>query len=292
MKTAVIGGNGFIGARIAAALVSAGHAPCLLSRRQGPAGSAPFEQRVYRTQDASSLQAALAGCEAVIFLPGILHGSEQDFEAVHVEQVRTAVKACEALGIRRYLHMSALGADMAGPSRYLRSKGRAEQLVRASALDWTIMRPSVVYGQGDRFVALFARLTRYLPVLPLAGAGARFQPVWVDDVAAAFALALQQGDSVAQSYDLVGPEVYTLGDIVRLCAAAQGRRVLVLPLSQRVARWQAALLEHLPGPLMSRDNLDSMQVDNISARDFPVLFARQPAQLEAWLADNLRRPAP
>lgn len=289
MKTALIGGNGFIGARIAAALLSAGHTPCIISRQQQPPGGAQFEQRGYRTQDPLSLQAALAGCEAVIFLPGILHGSEKDFEAVHVDLVRAVVQACEAVGIRRYLHMSALGADTAAPSRYLRSKGRAEQLVQASTLDWTIMRPSVVYGREDRFVSLFVRMARFLPVLPLAGARARFQPVWVEDVAAAFALALQLNDSVAQSYDLVGPEVYTLAEIVRLCASAHGRRVLVLPLPEPLARWQAALLEHLPGPLMSRDNLDSMRVDNISARDYPALFGRQPANLEAWLADGMHR---
>ena len=291
MKTALIGGNGFIGARIAAALVRAGHRPCMVSR-QPRRDDAQYEQRRYQAQAPASLGEALAGCEAVIFLPGILHGSAADFEAVHVGLTEAVMQACAELGVRRYLHMSALGADVAGPSHYLRSKGRAEQAVRTSGLDWTIMRPSVVFGRGDRFVNLFAAMTRYLPVLPLAGARARFQPVWVEDVAAAFAAALVMPDAVGQSYDLVGAEVYTLADIVRLCARARGGRVLVLPLPDRVARWQAALLEQLPGPLMSRDNLDSMQVDNISVRDFPALFGRQALSLEAAIAGCIQSGRP
>lgn len=283
MKVALIGGKGFIGSQIAVALAGAGHVPCMVSRQPATSKRTAFEQRSYVAHDPSSLREALAGCEAVVFLPGILHGSEAEFEAVHVELLRAAVQACEALGIRRFLHMSALGADSEGPSRYLRSKGRAEQLLRSSALDWTIMRPSVVFGRGDQFVSLFARMSRFLPVLPLAAARARFQPVWVEDVAAAFALALQLPDSIGQSYDLVGPDVYTLADIVRLCARTRGRQILIIPLPEWLARWQAALLECLPGPLMSRDNLDSMRVDNISSRDFPALFGRQPASLEASL---------
>lgn len=283
MKVALIGGTGFVGSYIAQALQQQGDEPVLISRRPvagGKAGQTGPLVRHYAAGQAGSLRQALADCQAVMFLPGILHGSPEQFDAVHVQLPQQVMQLCGELGIRRYLHMSALGAQVDGPSHYLRSKGRAEQAVMASDLDWSVFRPSVVFGAGDSFLSLFASLTRYVPVMPLASAQARFQPVWVEDVAAAFAGALRHEQCIGQSYDLVGPEVYSLQQIVQLCARLQNRRVLLLPLPERLARLQALCMEQLPSPLMSRDNLDSMRVDNVSVRDYPEIFGRQPASME------------
>lgn len=286
MKIALIGGTGFVGRHIVSALRRRGFSPFVVTRTVSRGGEVGW----YDVTDPVSLRRVLDGCDGVIFLPGILHGSPADFEAVHVELASQVMRACEELGIRRYLHMSALGADEQGPSHYLRSKGRAEAKVKGSSLEWTIFRPSVIFGDGDHFLSLFARLVRFAPVLPLAGARARFQPVWVEDVAAAFALSLGRADTINQCYDLVGPDVYTLAGIVRWCARIQGKHVFIVPLPDWLARWQAGVLERLPGPLMSRDNLDSMKIDNISVRDFPSLFGRQASSMEAvspaWLLQS------
>lgn len=290
MKVALMGGRGFIGSHICRALLRQGDVPVVVSRQPASTdGADGIVSRQYQPDQRGSLRQAISDCEAVVFLPGILHGSETQFRHVHVELAQQLLQACQQSGIRRYLHMSALGADPHGPSRYQRSKGEAEQCVRDSGLDWTVFRPSVVFGRGDSFISLFARLTRWAPVLPLAGARARFQPVWVEDVAAAFALALHTEECVGQTYDLAGPDVFTLEQIVQISARLQGRSTLVLPLPDRVARLQAAVMEQLPRPLMSRDNIDSMQVDNISMRDFPAIFGRQPASLEAIAATYIGR---
>lgn len=292
MKTiAVIGGSGFIGRHIVHQLRLRGFQPRVVAR--GPV-QRPGSTRDVVTCDPAevdSLRTAIRGCDAVMFLPGILHGRPQDFEEVHVRLPDRVMEACRREGIVRYVHMSALGADANGPSWYLRSKGQGEERVRRSSLQWTVFRPSVVFGEGDQFLSLFARMVRLCPVIPLAGAHARFQPVWVDDVAHAFVETLNLPDTISQCFDLVGPEVYTLADLVRLCARFVGRRCLVVPLPPAIARVQAAVLEQLPGPLMSRDNLDSMRVDNVSARDFPEVFGRQSASLEVIAPGYLGAPS-
>jgi NADH dehydrogenase len=175
--------------------------------------------------------------------------------------------------------MSALASSRDGPSRYLRSKGEAEAIVRESRLAWTIFRPSVVFGPGDSFLNLFATVLRFSPVVMLACPGARFQPVWVEDVAAAMVRSLADLDSVGRSYDLCGPRVYTLRELVEAVGAVTGRRRRVVGLSDRLSYWQAYAMELLPVKLMTRDNYDSMKVDNVCGCDFP--FGMAPTALEA-----------
>src|SRR5204863_698089 len=136
------------------------------------------------------------------------------FERVHVELARNVVAACRTANVRRLLHMSALNADRSGPSRYLKSKGEAEEIVMASSLAWTIFRPSVIFGREDSFLNLFAKLERMMPVLPLGSSGARFQPVFVGDVARAFEAATDDDTAHGQRYSLCGPKVYTLRELV------------------------------------------------------------------------------
>jgi len=267
----VIGGTGFVGRRIVNELVGRGCRVLVPSRRRDHAKHLIMlptcdvvEASVH---DDATLDRLVGGQDAVINLVGILHGSEAKFEQAHVALTERVLAACARARVRRYLHMSALGADPEGPSMYQRSKGRAEQAVRGSALAWTIFRPSVIFGAEDSFLNMFARLAAIAPFLPVGGAQVRFQPVWVEDVARAFANSLDSEATAGMTYELCGPTVYTLRQLVQFAAEAAGHRRPVIALPDRIARLQARLMELAPGePLLSRDNLDSMKRDNIASR--------------------------
>ena len=186
------------------------------------------------------------------------------FKAAHVELPKNIITAMQLHGLKRYLHMSALGADSQGPSMYQRSKGDGEAAVRASNLDWTIFRPSVIFGAQDQFINLFSKLTKLFPAMPLANHQAQFQPVSVDDVATAFVKSLLMPQTIRQSYDLVGPTVYTMKEIVEFAAHKAKTSCAIIPVPAFVGYIQALAFEFLPGPtLMSRDNIASMQLPNI-----------------------------
>jgi NADH dehydrogenase len=267
----VIGGAGFIGRYIVNELVGRGCRVLVPARRRDKAKHLIMlptcdvvEASVH---DDATLDRLVAGQDAVINVVGILHGSEAKFEQVHVALTQRVLAACSRAKVRRYLHMSALGADPDGPSMYQRSKGRAEQAVRESKLAWTIFQPSVVFGAEDSFLNMFAKLSGIAPVLPIGGADVKFQPVWVEDVAHAFVNSLDNGATVGRAYELCGPKVYTLRELVKFAAEAAGHRRPVIALPDAIARLQARLMELAPGePLLSRDNLDSMKRDNIASR--------------------------
>jgi NADH dehydrogenase len=192
------------------------------------------------------------------------------------------VAACRAHGVRRLLHVSALGASPSAPSEYLRSKGIGEQAVLAADdLDVTVFRPSVVFGPEDRFLNMFAAFARFAPVLAPPCPQARFQPVYVGDVARAMVAALDDPHAFGRRYDLCGPRVYTLKELVEYVCALTGRPRLVLALSERMSYLQARLLEWTPGPLMTRDNYYSMQVPNVCGGAEPLPFGLVPQALEA-----------
>jgi NADH dehydrogenase len=177
--------------------------------------------------------------------------------------------------------MSALNATPEGPSRYLSSKGRAEEIVAASDLDWTIFRPSVIFGREDSFLNLFARLERLLPVIALACPSARFQPVWVADVAEGFLRALADPRTYRERFALCGPRTYTLRELVAYVGEITGESRPIVPLGPTLSRLQARLLELLPGRLMTRDNLASMSLDNVCDHAYPSLLGGPPTPLEA-----------
>jgi uncharacterized protein YbjT (DUF2867 family) len=275
-KILVIGGAGFVGRHIVARLVGKGLRVTVPTRHRSRAGHLILLPTVEVVEsdvgNDDALDALLRDHDAVINLVGILQGSRgapygREFARAHVELPQRIVAGCARQGIRRYLHMSALGADPQGPSMYQRSKGDGEAAVRASPLDWTIFQPSVVFGPEDRFLNTFATLAKFFPVLPIGGADVRFQPVWIGDVAQAFVNALDNRDTYGKAYELVGPRVYTLRELVQFAAAASGHPRPVVALPGSVALLQARMMELAPGePLMSRDNLDSMKVDNIASR--------------------------
>ncbi|MCI3207432.1 MULTISPECIES: complex I NDUFA9 subunit family protein [Pandoraea] len=269
----IVGGTGFIGSHLVARLVTLGHAVRLPTRRVEAAKALAVLPGVELVEcdvhDPRALERVIAGSDAVINLAGILHSDRgtpygRAFARVHVELPRKIAQACTDRGVTRVLHMSALGADPNGPSMYQRSKGDGETAIRETGIAATIFRPSVVFGPDDNFLNTFAKLQRRLPIVPLASAQARFQPVYVADVAQAFATALENDTTVGKTYELGGPDVYTLEALVRFAGAACGCERPILALPDSTARLQAMLFEKLPGePIITRDNLDSMTVDNV-----------------------------
>jgi len=284
----ILGGSGFVGRAVADHLAAGSVRVRVVPRsrpRAMPLAVLPtVELVVADANDTPDLVRCFEGMDAVVNLVGILHESGRaTFQQCHAELPRKVVEACHSAGVRHLLHMSALGADPNGPSRYQRSKGAGELEVRRGAppLAFTIFRPSVIFGEGDDFLNTFAMIARRFPVIPLAGAHARFQPIWVEDVARCFAGALGNPRTFGESYDLAGPKQYTLEELVRYVAKLLGRDPAIIPLSGMAARLQAALLQFVPGPMkMTPDNLDSMRVDNVSPHPFPAIFGFDPAPLE------------
>jgi NADH dehydrogenase len=229
--------------------------------------------------DPVALATLVAGHDAVVNLIAILHGDEAAYERAHVEFPQKLAAACQQAGVKRLVHVSALGAAADGPSMYQRSKARGEAVLQAAELDLTVLRPSVIFGADDKFLNLFAKLQSVFPVMPLAGAATKFQPVWVEDVAQAVVTSLTQHFSPeGQIIEACGPDVLTLKELVQLSAIAagvnrgRGRPVLALP--PFLGKLQAMAMRLLPGePLISQDNLDSMKVDNVASGKLPGLQA-------------------
>jgi len=293
----VLGGSGFVGEHVCAALAARGYRVRVPTRDRERAKELTMLPTVEVTtadvHDPATISELARGTQAVINLVGVLHDAlgDRGFSAAHVELARKVVAACRAAGVRRLVHMSALNAATDGPSAYLRSKGEAEAIVRGSDLDVTLFRPSVIFGPKDSFLNLFGSLVQLLPVVFLASPGARFQPVYVEDVAQAFVASLTELASVGKSYDLCGPQVYTLRELVEYVARTTGHCRPVIGLNDSLSYLQALSMEFLPLKLMTRDNYYSMKVDSVCACDFP--FGIRPAALEAvapaWLARRTPR---
>jgi NADH dehydrogenase len=274
----VLGGTGFVGHHVCEKLQREGWAITVPTRRARNAQSVQHLPGLTVIEASAHDEAALArllpGHDAVVNLIAILHGTEAAFEHVHVELPKKLARACVATGVTRLVHISALGVALDSPSRYQRSKARGEAALRAAALELTVLRPSVIFGAGDRFLNLFAQLQSIFPVVPLAGAHARFQPVWVEDVAQAVVTSLKQNTSIGKTYECAGPEVLTLADLVRIAGRYGSSQRPILPLPTALGRLQAMLMELAPGePLMSRDNLAAMSVDNVASGQWPDLTA-------------------
>jgi len=272
----LIGGNGFVGRVLAAQLQAAGYSVLLPTSHLAAGRELRMLPKVHiedaDVHDFDELQSLCARIKphgAVMNLVGVLHDKPampygKIFKAAHVDLPKNIITAMQLHGLKRYLHMSALGADSKGPSMYQRSKGDGEVAVQASDLDWTIFRPSVIFGPQDQFINLFVKLTKLFPAMPLANYQAKFQPVSVDDVASAFVMTLKMPQTIHQSYDLVGPTVYTMKEIVEFAARKAKTSCAIIPVPAFVGYLQALAFEFLPGPtLMSRDNIASMQLPNV-----------------------------
>lgn len=292
-KVLLLGGSGFIGTYIANRLSQRGIEVTIPTRRRERTKALIIQPGIEMPEidiaADGALDALVPGHDAVINLVGILHSRDvvlpysADFANAHVELPKKIIAACKKAGVRRLVHMSALGADPKGPSEYLRSKGDGEALVRAAQgdLDVTVFRPSVIFGLGDSFLSMFASVLRKLPVFPLGFGHARFQPVWAADVADAFVDCLTDAATFGQAYDLVGPRVYTLRELVDYTAELCGSKARIVALSEGWAYLQAGLMWLAPNPLMSPDNLRSMEVDSVAAPDSQAPAGWRPAALEA-----------
>ena len=294
----LLGGAGFIGSHVVHRLDAAGYSVRVLTRRRESAKHLILLPNVQVVEcdimDDHALNDGLAGADAAINLVGILHErGSATFEGVHAELPRRLAEACRRASVSRLLHVGALRSGPNAPSAYLRSKGEGEAAVRQSGLEWTAFRPSVVFGAGDSFLTLFARLARIMPVMLLASPNARFQPVWVEDLAHAVAVSLENPATVGQSYELCGPGIYTLRELVVFAARCAGARPCVVGLGSGLSMLQGALMELLPVKLMTRDNVLSMQVDSVCGCAFPEVFGIVPTPLEAiapgYLAGNTPR---
>lgn len=289
-RICVLGGSGFIGRHIVEHLVGEGHFVTVPTRRRERVKHLYLLPTVDIVEadihDPATLSRVLAHCDAVINLVGILQSRPgqpygPDFARVHVELPQRVVAACAEVGVPRLLHMSALKAASDAPSEYLRSKAEGEAAVIGARgrVTATIFRPSVVFGPEDAFLNVFARLQKVLPVVFLACPDARFQPVYVEDVARAFVASLDFDESFDKAYDLVGPKTYTLRELVEYAGKVSGHSRPIVGLGKRLSWCQARVMEMLPGKLMSRDNVRSMRLANVSDAKFP--FGIQPTPLEA-----------
>ncbi len=297
----VIGGSGFLGNHIIHLLAAQGiqvRVPTRHRERSKKLIVLPTVDVITAdVNDPATLSRLVAGTDAVVSLAGILHERRKgDFTHVHTELPRKIVGACREQGVRRLLHVSALGAAHDAPSEYLRSKAGGEQQIRvaqAAGIRTTIFRPSVIFGREDSFLNLFARLVRSLPVIVLASPQARFQPVFVEDVARALVLSLVDARTADLCYDLCGPGIYTLRELVEYVCRALGLERPIIPLNDPLSYLQAWMMEWLPVKLMTRDNYYSMKVDSVCACPFPGVFGFEPTPIEAavplYLAGNASR---
>ena len=298
-RICIIGGTGFVGSHIAHQLVERGYDVRVLTRDRERAKHLlvlpSAEVIAANVHDPVELARQFSGIDAVINLVGILHESRKNsFHSAHGQLTQKVLDACRAAGVKRVLHMSALAATADAPSAYLRSKAEAEKRVlafqQAGLGETTIFRPSVIFGQGDSFINLFAKLIKTLPLIALACPNARFQPIHVEDVARAFVDSLDQARTFGQAYNLCGPKIYTLRELVALIAALLGKRRPIIGLGNRLSYLQAWFMEWLPVKLMTRDNYYSMQVDSVCNCEFPFDF--KPSTLESVVPEYLVGSSP
>jgi uncharacterized protein YbjT (DUF2867 family) len=281
-KILILGGTGFVGRHLCEKLAALQWRATVATRRRDSARHLQMLPMVdvaeLASHDSVSLAALLAGHDAVVNLVGVLHGNAKAFEKAHVELPLELARACDSVGMRRIVHISALGASATSPSLYQQSKARGEAVLLNAGLDTSVLRPSVLFGTEDKFINTFAKLQQAFPVIPLAGSQARFQPVWVEDVATAVVRCLEDLRTIGQTYEACGPQVFTLKQLVQLAGAYsginEGRGRTVIGLPDALARLQAWFMELAPGePLLSRDNLDAMKADNVASGKLPGLEA-------------------
>ena len=276
MKVLVTGGTGFVGTYVVNRLLQAGHEVAVLARNPEKTRNRynhPVETAAGNVLDPSSLVRAAAGRDAVVHLVGIIaEKGDQTFDRMHREATENVLAAAQAAGVRRYLHMSAMGTSDDSPSQYGRTKAAGEKAVRASGLDWTVFRPSIIFGPGDGFVSLLAPIVRHNPgFIPVIGPGTtRFQPVSARDVARVFAAALEKPETIGKTFEVGGPDVVTLNEIYReIAAAVRKPRKPMIHFPLWYGRLLASFFERasrrglIDSPPLTKDQLRSLERDNV-----------------------------
>ncbi|MGH8497138.1 MAG: complex I NDUFA9 subunit family protein [Gammaproteobacteria bacterium] len=300
LKICVLGGTGFVGRRLVARLAGMGH------RIRVPTRSRARNRRMLvlstvtlvteDVHDPATLERAFEGMDAVVNLIAILNERGRDgsgFRRVHTELAEKVIAACRAKSVHRLLHVSALNADAGkGPSLYLKTKGEAENALRercGEALAWTIFQPSVIFGAEDSFTNRFARLLKLSPVLPLARPDARFAPVYVENVAHAIVQSIEDRATHRKTYELCGPRVYTLREIVEFLRRTLGIRRMVIGLPDSLSRLQAKVMDFVPGKPFSTDNYLSLTVDSVCRENGLAHFDIEPNSMEGIVPRYLNR---
>jgi uncharacterized protein YbjT (DUF2867 family) len=295
---AILGGSGFVGRHLVRRFLAKGHSVTVLTRQTPEMLKgylAPAMVRQVANDSDRQLVQALSGASVLINLAGILHESHgQYFEEVHAELPARLVKACSAAGVRQYLHMSALRADMANPpSAYLQSKAHGEQAACTALGDLTValFRPSIIFGDGDNFFGQFAQILRWMPVFPLVCPNSRFSPVWVGDVVSAFLAVIGRSAKAGscEAFELCGPNTYSFRELIDFTVTALGRRRLIIGVPDWAARLQGRTLQHLPRPLFTLDNYHSLQADSVCECNDLERLDIKPAALEAIMTPLLAK---
>lgn len=291
MRIVLIGASGFFGGFLLRALTTDHHQCVVLTRstdRRNCVKLLPGVQLVQAdVYDSDELAQQFAGADAVVSMAGILNGSREDFQKVHVELVEGIVSACRTAGVKRLLHLSALNAGE-GSSHYLKSKGEAEAFLKSvEDLNTTIFQPSVIFGRGDNFFNQFAGMLKLMPVLPLACPGARLQPVYAEDVATVMLDSLEDPMTWGKSYELTGPQSFTLKELVEWTAKTGGQRRLVIGLPGPLSAMMAMVMNLVPGAPFSWDNYQSLQTDNTSDKNDFAYFHLDPKSIDAVVPDYL-----
>ena len=278
MATVVVfGGGGFLGRRLVDRLSAESVTVRVAVRHPEPARialrSLGFDRVtvVYAdVRDQGSVEAAIAGADAVVdAVSAYVEKGGVTFEAVHVRGAENMAREAIAAGVARFVLVSGIGADRYSSSPYIRSRGRGEVMVQQAFPSATIVRPGAMFGPGDALFATLAELARLLPVLPLIGGGTRLQPVFVEDVAKAITNILSDPGTVGQTYELAGPRVYTLRELVNMTLQLMGKRRLLVAVPFAVAEIQARLFEFLPNPPLTTGQVDLLKVDNVASKTLP-----------------------
>ncbi|WP_129112900.1 complex I NDUFA9 subunit family protein [Halegenticoccus tardaugens] len=290
MKVLVVGGSGFIGTALSEELAAREHDVTVLSRHPDEDGVPTGVETVSGdVTDYGSIETAFEGQDAVVNLVSLSplfkpKGGDGVHFDVHLGGTENAVRAAEEAGVGRFLQMSALGADANGPTAYIKAKGQAEEVVKGSALDWVIFRPSVVFGEGGEFVS-FTRMLAPPYVTPLPGGGkTRFQPIWVGDLAPMLADALEGDEHVGKTYEIGGPERLTLADVAREIHESEGRSVTVVPVPMALAGVGLGVAERVPGSPMGMDQYRSLTFDNTTDHNDVDAFGRTESDLKTLRA--------
>ncbi len=276
-RVCIIGGSGFVGRSIVDQAIAAGHQVSVACRHPERARDLLVKGVNLVTVDVTDgrgIDAALKNQDVVIYLVGLLfEKGRQNFAAAHVDGVARIIEGCKQAGVKQYIHMSALGAGDVVESSYAATKGEAEALVHDSDLNWTIFRPSIIYGAGDNFFNQFKAMSALLPVMPVISGGSQFQPIWVEDVSRAFVSSIGNQHVSAQAYDLGGPKTYSFQAMLELLMSVLDRQRLLIPLPGFAAKIMASFTSVLPTPPITLDQLKLLTHDNtIDGEAFPAQF--------------------
>lgn len=295
----ILGGSGFVGRHIASQLSTAGYSIKILTRRHSHCQHLSVLPNLQIIEadihDQHLLDQQLADIDIVINLVGILNEKSHNgdgFRHAHVDLARKVLNACHHQNVSRLLHMSALNADASqGSSHYLRTKGEAENLLHAFAgnIKVTSFRPSVIFGADDSFFNRFASILKLSPLIfPLACANSRFAPVYIEDVARCFVESINKPETYDQRYDLCGPEIYTLKELVRFTSQQLGLNHWIIELPDSISQLQAMILEYVPGKPFSIDNYHSLQLDSIcdNTTSTPFTCTHSPQSIVPWFLGN------